>query len=335
MRKLVAAWKEIVRDFGWPVLTLVFVCIVVAIAANIGSTNPYLVPSIVMKLIALVTWLTIIATLVPRNNISIPVRQPVPELVYLVVWGIIAAVGYVYHWNLASSNSPYRHVVHYVVVFGHLALAVLFAVIFRYSAKDLGIPFRHWRLYLGLIILAFPIGKHLLQGQYYHMLIGAVSFGLLFVLYLSNRQRWQGLADDLKSLYPYALPIFLSALVTVVLIWGQDQSLDRFLRLLWIQPARVFDTPTYAPGAMPEEVYFRLGLQTRLDCFVPFGWASLLQGIAFKAIHVPRMLAHGWLLRDIPWDFVSGVANPLAAGYFWHRSKNLPAVILFHMAVFF
>ena len=282
----------------------------------------------------MIGWLTIITTLVPRNNTPIPVRQPVLELVYLVVWGIIDAVALVYFWNLASSNSLHRQVVHYAIVFGHVVLAVLFAVIFRYSAKDLGIPFKHWPLYLGLIILAFPTGKHLLQGQYYHMLIGALSLVLLLVLYLSNRQRWHGLVDDLKSLRPYVLPILLCAFVTVVLRWGQDQSLDRFLRLLWSIPARVFDTPTLLAGAMPEEFYFRLGLQTRLVCLMPFGWASLLQGIAFKAYHIPQMLARGSPLTDIPWSFVTGISNAVAGGYFWHRSRNLPAVILFHMAAF-
>ena len=130
------------------------------------------------------------------------------------------------------------------------------------------------------------------------------------------------------------LPILLCALVTIVLRWGQDQSLDSFLRLLWSIPARVFDTPTILVGAMPEEFYFRLGLQTRLVCLMPFGWASLLQSIAFKAYHIPRMLAGGFPMTDLPWSFVPGISNAVAGGYFLYRSRNLPAVILFHMAAF-
>lgn len=86
-------------------------------------------------------------------------------------------------------------------------------------------------------------------------------------------------------------------------------------------------------GAMPEEFYFRLGLQTRLLSFIPFGWASLVQGIAFKVLHIPQMIAHGTAWSDIAWLFTPGIANAIAAGYFWHRSRNLPATIIFHMAV--
>lgn len=334
MRRLITAWREIVRDFSWPVLALILIYGAVSMVMSARSSDVYLLPDTVIGLIRMIGWLTIIAILVPQNSAPILVRQPVLEMVYLVVWGIVDAVALVYFWNLASSDSPYKQVVHYTIVFGHVALAVLFAVIFGYRARDVGIPFKHWPLYLGLVVLAFPIGKHLLQGEYYHMLIGAVSLVLLLVLFLSDRQRWHGLVDDLKSLRPYALPILLCALVTVVLEWGQDQSLNRFLRLLWSTPARIFDTPTVLAGAIPEEFYFRLGLQTRLTCLMPFGWASLLQGIAFKAYHIPQMLARGSHLSDIPWSFVPGIANALGGGYFWRRSRNLPAVVLFHMAAF-
>jgi len=315
---------------------LVFVYSVVSIIVNASGPDPHFVPWTVMKLIALVAWLTIIATLVPRNDIPIPVRRPLPELLYLVVWGIADVAIVVCFWSLASSNSSYSQVIHYAIVFGRLAIAALFAVIFRYSAQDLGIRLKHWRLYLGLIIIALPVGKHFLEGEYFHMLIGAVSLGLLFVLYLSNRQQWHGLADDLRSLRPYVLPILLCAFVTVVLNWGQNQSLDRFLHLLWPTPLRVFDTPTYSQGAMPEEFYYRLGLQTRLNCLMPFGWASLLQGIGFDAIHIPQGLAKGTLLPSyIPWSFTDGIVNALAVGYLWRRSRNLPVAILFHMAGLF
>jgi membrane protease YdiL (CAAX protease family) len=220
-------------------------------------------------------------------------------------------------------------IVHYAIIFGEIVIAILFAGFFRYSARDLGIPFKHWRIYLGLIIIAFPIGKFL-QGEYFHMGIGAVSLLMLFVLYLSNRERWQGLANDLISLRPFALPIILCALLTFGLVWVQYSS-----QVPWSLPFRVFDTYTLAQGAMPEEFYYRLGVQTRLTSFIPFGWASLLQGVVFSASHFPQALATGdRKIGDLLWSFTPGIANALAGGYFWYRSKNLPAAILFHMAVF-
>jgi membrane protease YdiL (CAAX protease family) len=65
-----------------------------------------------------------------------------------------------------------------------------------------------------------------------------------------------------------------------------------------------------------------------------FGWASLIQGIAFDASHIPQDLEAGlYLPAAVPWQFSTGMANALAVGYLWYRSRRLPAAILFHLAV--
>ena len=345
MRKLITYWREIVRDFGWPLLALFLIYSAVAIVIDMQRSNTALLSDTIMSLIRFAGWLTIIAILVPQNDISIPVRRPLPELIFFCLWGIAEAVALIYFWGFVSPRSPSGLIVSMAVIFGRFAFAILFARVFRYSASDLGIPFKHWRLYLGLIIIimiaffiitaAFPVVKHFLQkyslqGDYFNISVGAFSLLVLFVLYLSNRKRWYGLADDLKSLRPFALPLILCAFVTFGLAWAQHRS-----QIPWSLPLRTLDTSLMVQGAIPEEFYYRLGLQNRLTFFMPFGWASLLQGIAFAASHFPQQVAVGYLpIGDLLWSFTHGIVNAMAGGYFWYRSKNLPATILFHMAVF-
>ncbi len=344
MRKLIASWSEIIRDFSWPVLALFLIYSAVAIVIVKQGPNTQLLSNVFMSLIRLAAWLTILAILIPQNGISIPVRKPLPELIYLCLWGIADAVALIYFWNFARPRSPNAMLVQSAAILGRFALAILFARVFRYSASDLGISFKHWRLYLGFIVgsiilinLAIAISapqfatiKHFLRGGYFDVSVGAFSLLMLIILYLSNRKRWQGLAEDLKSLRPFALPIILCALITIGLTWAQNRN-----QIPWSLALRTFDTSLMIQGAIPEEFYYRLGLQTRLACFMPFGWASLLQGIAFSASHFPQSLAVGYLRPgDLPWSFTPGIVNAIAGGFFWYRSKNLPATILFHMAVF-
>ncbi len=347
MRRLITPWREIVRDFSWPLLALFLVYSVAAIAIEMQGTNPSWLREIIMSLIRLAAWLTIIAVLVPQNGVPpIFVRRPLPELVFLCLWGVADAIALIYYWDSVSSSSP-ASMVQIASVLGRFALAILFARIFRYSAPALGSPFKHWRLYLFIIVVSpiiimtfsaimralpsvhFPFW--ILHEQYFNLGVGVFWVLVLFVLYLSNHERWQGLADDLKSIYPYALPIILCAFVSVGLVWFfRDRS-----QIQWSLPLRAFDTITMVQGAMPEEFYYRFGLQTHLTPFMPFGWASLLQGIAFSASHFPRNLAMGYLRTgDLLWSFTPGIVNAIAGGYFWYRSENLPATILFHMAVF-
>ncbi len=344
MRKLITPWSEIVREFSWLALALLLIYSAVAVFMLTQTRNTQLVSNTIMSLIRLAAWLTIIAILIPQNGIPVAVRRPVPELIYLCVWGLADAVALIYFWGSGSTRNPIAMMVQPAIVLGNLALAILFARVFRYSASDLGIPLKHWRLYLGVIIgcliilnlavaiitPAFPAIRYFLRGGYFSISVGMCTLLTLFVLYLGNRTRWQGLADDLNSLLPFALPVILCALVTVGLAWAQNGG-----QFPWSLALRTFDTSTMVQGAIPEEFYYRLGLQTRLASFMPFGWASLLQGIGFAASHFPQNLAVGYLrTSDLPWAFVPGIVNALAGGFFWRRGKNLPATILFHMAVY-
>ncbi len=344
MRRLRTSWSGILRESGGLVLALLLIYSAVAVFMLTQRPNTQLLSNTIMSLIRLAAWLTIIALLIPQNGISLSVRRPLPELLYLCLWGLVDAVALVYFWGSSSTRNLIVTLVQPAAVIGNLALAILFARVFRYSASDLGIPLKHWRLYLGLIVgflilvnlavaiitRAFPAIRYFVRSGYFNISVGVFTLLMLFVLYLGNRKRWQGLADDLNSFRPFALPIVLCALVTVGLAWALDGG-----RFPWSLALRTFDTSTMVQGAIPEEFYYRLGLQTRLASFMPFGWASLLQGIAFAASHFPQNLAVGYLrTSDLPWSFTPGIVNALAGGFFWRRSKNLPATILFHMAVY-
>ncbi len=344
MRKLVASWSEIVREFNGLVLALFLIYSAVAIFVSAQTPSTQLLSNTIMSLIRLAAWLTTIAILIPHSGVSIASRQPLPELIFLCLWGLADAVVLVYFWGSSRTTNPTAMMVQPAIVIANLALAMLFGRVFHYSASDLGIPFRHWRLYLGLIVgflilmnlivamiaPAVPAMRYLLESGYFNISVGVFTLLMLFVLYLGNRKRWQGLADDLNTLRPFAVPTILCALVTVGLAWAQHGG-----PFPWSLALRTFDTSTMVQGAIPEEFFYRLGLQTRLVSFMPFGWASLLQGIAFSASHWPQNLAVGYLrTSDLPWSLVPGIVNALAGGFFWRRSRNLPATILFHMAVY-
>lgn len=333
MSKLIASWREIVHDFGWPVLTLVFIYGAVSAIINWQSQNLWLFGENSRRLIAFILWLTIIALTVPHKATSIPVKQPLSELIYLMIWGIAVAFYVIYFPSLASVTPRwtwYIYAIQSAYVLGNIVLAVLFALIFKYSPQDLGIHLKHWRLYLGLIILAFPSSWYF--GGKSQIVVGMVIIVALFILYCTNTTRWQGLADDLRSFRSYVLPIFLCGLVTIIIAWARGN--ERVLDVVAL-PFRISNTGSMIQGAGPEEFYYRLGLQTRLTSYMPFGWASLIQGIAFDASHIPQGLVHGlYLPSEVPWQFFTGIANALAGGYFWLRSRNLPATILFHLVVF-
>jgi len=82
----------------------------------------------------------------------------------------------------------------------------------------------------------------------------------------------------------------------------------------------------------PEETFFRVYLQTRLERLMPVGWAIIIQSLLFSIIHIPGNAVNlGW-----GWSVVSHLANTslltngLIGGYLWHRTKNLPILILYH-----
>ncbi|MEW6406303.1 MAG: hypothetical protein AB1649_31340 [Chloroflexota bacterium] len=229
MHKLTDAWREIARDFGWLTLAIVFVYGAVSTVVNWQSQNLWLLGENSRRLIALVLWLTIVAVTIPSQATPIPVKRPLPELIYLVLWGIPVAGYAIYSPYLTSATPQWTwniYIIQSAYVLGNIVLIILFASIFRYSPPELGIQLKHWRLYLSLIVLAFPPGWYF--GGKTQIAIGMLIIVALFILYHTNTTRWKGLADDLNSLRPYVLPILLCSLVTVGIAWarGNETPLD-------------------------------------------------------------------------------------------------------------
>lgn len=221
MRKLSDAWKEIVRDFGWPVFVVLVLYSALAVIVGSRTSDIYLVPDTIAGLIRVALWLTVIAITVPASAVSIPVRRPWPELLFLIASIVLFNLAAAHLWNLRATDSPYSDLFLYAAITVEWVLAICFAYVFGYSAADLGIPLKHWRLYFGLIVLGLPVSVYFLQGDNFAMLIGALSLVFLCILYFTNPRRWQGLLEDIQSLRPYAIPILLCALVTILIQWAR------------------------------------------------------------------------------------------------------------------
>ena len=85
-----------------------------------------------------------------------------------------------------------------------------------------------------------------------------------------------------------------------------------------------------------EEIFFRVFIQTRLERLLPTGLAIILQGLIFSIAHIPgNAISLGW-----GWNAVPHLANTLLltngmiGGYLWHRTKNLPILILYHWTTY-
>lgn len=96
----------------------------------------------------------------------------------------------------------------------------------------------------------------------------------------------------------------------------------------------VLATQLLVVAALPEELFFRVYLQPRLERFVPVGWALALQAFLFSAMHLPQHI----LLRGESWPLALAgavlVNNGLISGVFWRRTRSLPILLLLHLFAF-
>jgi membrane protease YdiL (CAAX protease family) len=87
-------------------------------------------------------------------------------------------------------------------------------------------------------------------------------------------------------------------------------------------------------AALPEELFFRVYLQPRLSCFMPAGWAILLQALLFSAVHLPQALISYAVSWPLGLAGVFMLANGLIAGCLWSRTRSLPLLVLLHVFAF-
>lgn len=90
------------------------------------------------------------------------------------------------------------------------------------------------------------------------------------------------------------------------------------------------------PWLAREELFFRVFIQTRLEKLLPTALAIIIQGLIFSIIHIPSNAIYlGW-----GWNILPHLANTLLltngiiGGYLWHRTKNLPILILYHWTTY-
>ncbi|HSJ57108.1 MAG TPA: CPBP family intramembrane glutamic endopeptidase, partial [Anaerolineae bacterium] len=87
-------------------------------------------------------------------------------------------------------------------------------------------------------------------------------------------------------------------------------------------------------AAVPEELVLRVGIQPRLVALLPVGWAILIQALLFSAGHLPQeLLSYGRPLL-LSLGYLLPIENGLIAGYFWHRTRSLPVLLLLHLFAF-
>jgi membrane protease YdiL (CAAX protease family) len=85
---------------------------------------------------------------------------------------------------------------------------------------------------------------------------------------------------------------------------------------------------------LPEELLFRVYLQTRLEKLMNPSWAILITAVLFNLLHAPQqILGMGWSTPSIIANVLLPV-NGLIGGYIWYKTRNLPILTLYHMTIY-
>lgn len=202
---------------------------------------------------------------------------------------------------------------------------------------------------VGNLIIHFPSpilgAKDFIQDVWY-----AVVFKLLFLLIVPSLiffKRWKyGVPDLLLGLSPTTGRIIKGALLVSFGFFLNTRHIPRIAEAIpnfedaEIRMALGVLLPLLIAG-LPEELFFRGMLQTRLERLWNTPLAILVSGLLFTAWHLPSrfLLANG----------VEGQAGNLASvilgtglpvfviscffGWHWARYRNLPVLVLAHWAV--
>jgi membrane protease YdiL (CAAX protease family) len=85
---------------------------------------------------------------------------------------------------------------------------------------------------------------------------------------------------------------------------------------------------------LPEELLFRVYLQTRLEKLTNPSWAILITAVLFNLLHAPQqLLGNNWSYPSIVSNILLPV-NGLIGGYIWYKTRNLPLLTLYHMTIY-
>lgn len=205
------------------------------------------------------------------------------------------------------------------------------------------------RLELGLGLLVVLLGAVTVAARYAGLgwlapVVGATIIGLPLLV-------WLLLGYDRRSFglqWPPARA-WLALLLVVGINIVIGQTLGR-----WLPPGELPEPPgadlseglesaidvpfliaqLLVVAALPEELFFRVYLQPRLERYLPVGWALALQAFLFSAMHLPQQI----LLHGESWPLALAgavlVNNGLISGVFWRRTRSLPILLLLHLFAF-
>ena len=84
-------------------------------------------------------------------------------------------------------------------------------------------------------------------------------------------------------------------------------------------------------AAIPEELFFRVYLQTRLERYLPLGWAIVAQALLFNAAHFPQHVIRFGYSWPLALAGLLPITNGLIGGYLWLRTRSFPLLVVLHL----
>jgi len=203
------------------------------------------------------------------------------------------------------------------------------------------------KLEIALALLAYglllPTGRD--SGEFANSFIQpAIAFFVPLLVFMAGRYGWA--AWGLR--WPTRREL-LVLLAVVAIVFGLSRGFDAIL------PPGELSAGAGSPvvtsnfelgillatllfGAIPQELFFRVFLQTRVAAYLPGRWALFAQALMYSV-----MLQFVYLIVNSNQPIFSPafalaqalvLSNGILAGYFWRKTGSLPLLILLHLFAF-
>ena len=190
----------------------------------------------------------------------------------------------------------------------------------------------------GLLLLPIDRASGVLASSFFRP---AIAFFVPAVIFLAGRYR--------RAAWGLRWPTrreLLVLLAVIAIVFGLSRGFDAILPPSEIAASPVV-TSNFAFGiliatlvfaALPQELFFRVFLQTRLAAYLPGRWALFAQALMYSV-----MLEFAFLIGNSTAPASSPsfalaqalvLSNGILAGYFWRKTGSLPLLILLHLFAF-
>ena len=169
----------------------------------------------------------------------------------------------------------------------------------------------------------------------------AIAFFVPAVIFLAGRYRWA--AWGLR--WPTRREL-LVLLAVIAIVFGLSRGFDAILPPSEIAAGAVVTSnfelgillATLVFAALPQELFFRAFLQTRLAAYLPGRWALFAQALMFSVVfQFPYLIGNSNQPIFSPAFALAQalvLSNGILAGYFWRKTGSLPLLILLHLFAF-